>query len=981
MPVPGWKSQSGALLSGGKALRWALLSVLFLSCASPLFSLPHWVWKTERQAGSQLVLQHTFNAAPGFRSAHLRVVADFATARLSINGKPAGTAEPYGRVLELDVAGFLKPGDNKVSLSCRSVGGSPAIALQLDIVDGGGRRQVVSTTPQWKARGPGGEVKSYGDLGQEKWWGLAPLVIDEADDYTQWKRASNAKAGTNPASFELLPGYEVELLRSAGKDEGSWVSLAFDPQGRLTVGREDKGLLRYSFSADRRKITSSEMINDDLRECRGLLYAHGSLYANANNSKGLYRLRDTNGDGRFDEKKLLHSSKGGVGHGRNALALGPEGHIYAIHGDSVELPGGIPDRTSPLRRTGAPFRKNEGHVLRMAPDGSQREIFCAGMRNPYGIAFNQHGESFTYDADAEFDMGTPWYRPTRVMHLSSGADFGWRAVTGSWPPYYPDHPDNTQAAADIGKGSPTGVRFGTGSHFPPQYRKALYILDWAYGRILAVHLVPRGGSYMGATEVFLRGQPLNLTDLVFGPDGAMYFTVGGRKTKGALYRVSYKGPPVAERVPTGQEKAREDLAGKMRERRREIEAHHRKGKLYDASLSRPSDDSRTVQAVRIALEHARENPGVTARLRKANSSGAGVELFTAEANIAVAEEIPRLVVKWIEAGRDWRSWEPSEQLQFVDLLRRSLARHELPGATRKRIGSALGAYFPSGNRELDRALAPVLLELDPAIAVGKTVTLLTASASHSERLHYLHQLRNSKLGWTPAARRAYLESFAARKVFLGGRGLPQALKNIERDFLATLGADEKEELKGLIGQDAALPPFPELAGRSLVKEWKVGDLKGALGFDPDSRDLANGRKVFSLALCSRCHRFGDEGYPLGPELTHVARRFSRLDLLHEILDPSRTIAENHQTSVLELKDGRVLSGQVIPNLDYRDPNLQFATDPLHPDKLTRISKALIVRMRRSAVSLMPAGLLNNFSQAEILDLLAWLQAGARAGGR
>ena len=968
-------------MSGGNALWWALLPVLFLASTLPLFALPHWIWRAEREAGSQLVLHHTFNTAPGFKSAYLRVVADFATARLSINGKPAGTAEPYGGVLELDVAGLLKPGANEVTLACRSVAGYPAVALQLDIVDGGGRKHIVSTTPQWKAGRQGEEVKSYGDLGLEKWWGLGPLVIDEADDYTQWKRASNAKAGTNPASFELLPGYAVELLRSAGKDEGSWVSLAFDPQGRLTIGREDKGLLRYSFSADHRKITASEMINDDLRECRGLLYAHGSLYANANNSKGLYRLRDTNGDGRFDEKKLLHSSKGGVGHGRNALALGPEGHIYAIHGDSVELPGGIPDRTSPLRRDGAPFRKNEGHVLRMAPDGSQREIFCAGMRNPYGIAFNQDGESFTYDADAEFDMGTPWYRPTRVMHLSSGADFGWRAVTGSWPPYYPDHPDNTQATVDIGKGSPTGVRFGTGSHFPPQYRKALYILDWAYGRILAVHLVPRGASYMAASEVFLRGQPLNLTDLVFGPDGAMYFTVGGRKTQGALYRVSYKGSPVSARMPTGQEKAREDLAGKMRGRRREIEAHHRKGKLYEGSLSRPSDDSRTVQAVRIALEHARETPEVTARLRKVNSSGAGVELFTAEANIAVAEEVPRLVVKWIEAGRDWRSWEPSEQLQFVDLLRRSMARHELPGSTRKRISSVLGAHFPSGNRGLDRALAPVLLELDPAIAVGKTVTLLAASASHSERLHYLHQLRNSKLGWTQAARRVYLESFAARRVFLGGRGLPQALKNIERDFLATLGADEKKELKGLIGQDVALPPLPELAGRSLVKEWKVGDFKGALGFDPDSRDLANGRKIFSLALCSRCHRFGDEGYPVGPELTHVARRFSRLDLLHEILDPSRTIAENHQTSVLELKDGRVLSGQVIPNLDYRDPNLQFATDPLHPDKLTRISKALIIRMRRAAVSLMPAGLLNNFSQAEILDLLAWLQAGAKPGDR
>ena len=138
-------------------------------------------------------------------------------------------------------------------------------------------------------------------------------------------------------------------------------------------------------------------------------------------------------------RKILYQSEGGVGHGRNDLALGPDGMIYVIHGDSVHIPELIPNRTSPLRRKRLPYRPNEGHVLRMDKDGKRIEIFCGGLRNPYGIAFNRHGEAFTYDADAENDMGTPWYRPTRVKHLTSGSDFGWRAVTGSWPPYYPDH--------------------------------------------------------------------------------------------------------------------------------------------------------------------------------------------------------------------------------------------------------------------------------------------------------------------------------------------------------------------------------------------------------------------------------------------------------------------------------------------------------------------------------------------------------------
>ena len=129
-------------------------------------------------------------------------------------------------------------------------------------------------------------------------------------------------------------------------------------------------------------------------------------------------------------------------------------------------------------------------------------------------------------------MGTPWYRPTKVKHLTSGADFGWRAVTGSWPPYYPDHPDNTKPHLQSAR-VPHRLKFGTRSQFPVDYQKALFILDWTYGRILAVHLRPRGSTYMGSAEVFLRGQPLNLTDLDFGPDGALYFVTGGRKTQSA----------------------------------------------------------------------------------------------------------------------------------------------------------------------------------------------------------------------------------------------------------------------------------------------------------------------------------------------------------------------------------------------------------------------------------------------------------------
>ena len=150
-----------------------------------------------------------------------------------------------------------------------------------------------------------------------------------------------------------------------------------------------------------------------------------------------------------------------------------------------------------------------------------------------------------------------------------------------------------------------------------------------------------------------------------------------------------------------------------------------------------------------------------------------------------------------------------------------------------------------------------------------------------------------------------------------------------------------------------------------------------MDLDPKKRNLANGKKMFHLAMCSRCHRKAQEGYPIGPDLTQVGDRFAPKTLLEEILEPSKTIAENYHTIILKLKDGHSLAGQVIPNLDYREPTLQLAENPLHPDKITRVNKSDIVEQTRSETSIMPPGLTNILTRNEVLDLVAWLLSSDR----
>jgi len=912
----------------------------------PIQAVPYWIWHDSPKNTKPISRAFPILNDTIIRSAPLRLIADSAHIELRINGEHVGIAEMFGPVVEVDAKNFIKPGPNIIELRPLKILENPAVALDLKVNYSKGITTRFTTSADWKG------MKNLGNLALEHWWNLRPLTIGEADDYTQWKRASNTTEGTDPKTFQLLPDFSAERIISAGPDDGSWISLAFDPKGRLTIGREDQGLLRYTFSKDFKAVTHSETINQTLKECRGLVYAHNSLFVNANQSKGIFRLRDTNGDGIFNEEERIHTSDGGFGHGRNALTLGPDGKVYAIHGDSIKLPADAHDLTSPLRRNFQPFRLNEGHIVRMNADGSEKEIFCGGLRNPYGIAFNTDGEAFTYDADAEFDMGTPWYRPTQVKHLTSGADFGWRAVTGSWPSYFPDHPDNTPATIDIGKGSPTGVKFGTKSHFPPVYKKALFILDWTYGRILAVHLRPRGSTYMGAAEVFLRGQPLNVTDLDFGPDGAMYFVTGGRKTQSALYRVKHTGTKIQPRAATQQESARAKQAQAFRKARREAEVSHGKTKT---TYNDQHPDPRVRHAWRIAFERG----GLPTKITIATD----IERQTAETNLLGKAARLQLIP-------DWPELLPSVRLAYLDLIRRGIERGIYSNEQIETIKSNLLPHFPHTIPAINQALVQLLIPLHPAKAVPATVRLLDASTNQHERILYLYHLRHAKTGWTPESRRIFFRALGTYDTLLGGRGLPQALNRIRKDSIATLTDKEKEEFKKELNHKPTLPPMPDLSGRKFVKQWKPADFIN--DFDLQNTDTNNGKKIFRLALCSRCHRKGNEGYPIGPDLTHVSRRFSPEALLTEILEPSKTVAENYHTFIVKLKDGRTVSGQIIPNLDYREPTLQLAENPLEPNKITRIQKVNILKRSQSDISIMPPGLLNQMNKKEVLSLLAWL---------
>ncbi len=139
--------------------------------------------------------------------------------------------------------------------------------------------------------------------------------------------------------------------------------------------------------------------------------------------------------------------------------------------------------------------------------------------------------------------------------------------------------------------------------------------------------------------------------------------------------------------------------------------------------------------------------------------------------------------------------------------------------------------------------------------------------------------------------------------------------------------------------------------------------------DLAAQDRGRGAEVFERARCAKCHRMGSRGEQLGPELTRITARLQRKQVLEGILFPSLHPNEEYPCASVVLKDGRVLTGTVIAS----GPDAVIVGD--YSGARLLIDKSEIEESSANARSGMPAGLVDNLTQEEILDLLAFLLAG------
>ena len=182
-----------------------------------------------------------------------------------------------------------------------------------------------------------------------------------------------------------------------------------------------------------------------------------------------------------------------------------------------------------------------------------------------------------------------------------------------------------------------------------------------------------------------------------------------------------------------------------------------------------------------------------------------------------------------------------------------------------------------------------------------------------------------------------------------------------------------DNLKFIAASELGLAPWPDVQ----AKTKKLLPLPATQNSEPlppvaelakRAGDPANGEKIFNspTAGCAACHQVKGQGIDFGPSLTEIGSKLAREALYESILDPSAGISFGYEAWNVELESGDELYGLVVS-----DTPEQIAVKTVG-GIITKCRPSEIVRRDKSKLSIMPAGLQQNMSTQDLVDLIEYL---------
>ncbi|PWJ58177.1 putative membrane-bound dehydrogenase-like protein [Dyadobacter jejuensis] len=349
-------------------------------------------------------------------------------------------------------------------------------------------------------------------------------------------------------SFRVAEGMEVTLFASEPMVTKP-IQMNWDADGRLWVvsstaypnlktGEEANDKIYVLEDTDNDgKADKSTIFAEGLLTPTGILPGDGGVYV-ANSTEILF-LKDTDGDGKADFKKRILNGFGvaDVHHLIHTFRWGPEGLLYfnqSIYTYShVETPFGV-------------IRLEGGGVWQLDPKTLKLDIYARGLINPWGLRFDDWGQSFLTDGAG--GQGINYAFPGATFVTAPGAE---RTIRGLNP----------------GQPKHSGLEIVSSRHLPDSWQGTLLANDFRANRINRFVLEEQGSGYasrqvddvMWTDDVAFRPVDINV-----GPDGAIYvadwynpiiqhgevdFNDPRRDQKhGRIWRITAKKRPLLQKV-------------------------------------------------------------------------------------------------------------------------------------------------------------------------------------------------------------------------------------------------------------------------------------------------------------------------------------------------------------------------------------------------------------------------------------------------
>lgn len=844
-------------------------------------------------------------------------------------------------------------------------------------------------------------------------------------------RGNGNEAPINEATFRQsveVPNDFKATLFAAPPQVSYPVAIACEPNGIVYVAIDEQGslgrtpgggrIVRCVDKDDDGKVDATTLYAK-VEHPRGVVYRDGKLWVM--HPPNLSVFQDEDGDGVADKQEVLVTglttdqidNRGGD-HTTNCVRMGIDGWLYIGVGDyGIKLAEGKDGKKLVLRG---------GGVVRVRPDGTELELYCSGLRNPFDLAIDPLMNIFTRDNTND---GAGW--DTRVSLLKQSALYGYTQLFANFTD------EIMPTLGTFGNSGGTGALYIQDSRWPPPYQDSLFTGDWGRSEVYRHSLAPNGASFDLKQEVFMKLP--RATGMDIDGRGRLYVASwrGGEASVyagpniGFIARVAPKNL-AAEPFPDMTKATKNELVQYLSSYY-SITRMHAQAEI----LSRGQDTSTTsliftLASDRNALLDGRVAAIYTLKQLDGRASMENLIKLSYMPDVrefairALTDRLSELEGLDLEPFYDAVS-DPSPRIQAqaaisLGRLNNLAAASSLLGLASREPGSSMPTVKPLQNQPDPGRVVPHLA-VRALVKIGAVDACLEAlDSDHSEgafwALRYMHDakavtglIQRLNTARTVELRRNIILTLIRlynREADYDGSWwgirpdstgpyydrtqweMSSRIGSVIKTALADSDLETARFIKdGLKRYGVSIPGIQidiDKTSREIDKPISLPQVDpsdrnqiGNMSYDAvldralkSTGDVKNGEALFRQQSCNACHTIADGQTPKGPHLFEIGKKYKPAELLESILKPSEKIAQGYETHQFLTVDGKTIQGFVVS--ERAGVTIVRQSD----SSSVELQKSDIEERKIHKISGMPEGLVTNLTPENLADLIAYLQS-------